>query len=319
MSANSLHITNGDSVLYSWKKAGLLGTHVAWRDVLHEGPVPAGLAWEDLSRIRADFLASRAYGNAIKIHRDFEKRDAIVRRARDFDEIVLWFEHDLYDQLHVLQVLAVLRDLGMGAGSVQLVQSDQYLGMLTADELMALYPKRRFVTSATEEGAKRAWGAFTDSQPMALAKASTEKYVGLPFLRDALRRLCEEYPAADSGLSRTQKQLLEACAPAAPRKEDLFRRSQTHEEASFLGDTSAYALLDDLCAQPAPLLSVLEPGYDLTVLGRRVLAGDADWLDQQPLDRWIGGVHLTTESQWRWDDQLESFVERVQGNREVQH
>ena len=26
MSVNSLHVTNGDSVLYTWKKAGLLGT-----------------------------------------------------------------------------------------------------------------------------------------------------------------------------------------------------------------------------------------------------------------------------------------------------
>jgi hypothetical protein len=43
MSVNTLHVTNGDSVLHLWKKAGLLGTHMAWRDVLHEGPVPAGL------------------------------------------------------------------------------------------------------------------------------------------------------------------------------------------------------------------------------------------------------------------------------------
>src|SRR5690242_9640504 len=92
VSANSLHVTNGDSVLYSWKKSGLLGTHLAWRDVLHEGPVPAGKTLEELSRIRADYLAGRGYGNAIKIHRDFEKRDAVIRRAKEFEEVVLWFE-----------------------------------------------------------------------------------------------------------------------------------------------------------------------------------------------------------------------------------
>lgn len=316
MSANSLHITNGDSVLYVWKKAGLAGTHLSWRDVMHEGPVPGGLPLQELSRIRADYLAGRGYGNPIRIHRDFEKRDATVRRAAEYDEVVLWFEHDLYDQLQLIQILSVLRELGLGAGRVELVQSDQYLGMLTADELMALLPKRKFLTSAMEQGAVRAWNAFTAEDPEELAAAASDHYVGLPFLRDALRRLCEEYPACESGLSRTQKHLLEACAQGARKKEELFRRSQAHEEASFLGDMPCYAAIDDLCAQPAPLLTPLEHGYEPTVLGRRVLAGDADWLELQPLDRWLGGVHLTGERHWRWDDRRQTLIKRdlaVQG------
>jgi hypothetical protein len=315
VSANTLHITNGDSVLYSWRKGGLLGTHLAWRDVLHEGPVIAGASLEELSRLRGDYLASRGYGNAIKIHRDFEKRDAILRRASEFDEIVLWFEHDLYDQLQMLQILASLQEMGLGAGSVQLIQSDQYLGMLSGEELMTLYPKRRFITTAIAEGAARAWAAFTSSEPEQLRLAASQQYVGLPFLHDALRRMCEEYPAVDSGLSRTQKHLLQACAQGARRKEDLFRRSQAQEEAAFLGDAACYAVVDDLAAEPAPLLSALEHGYELTVLGRRVLAGDADWLERAPLDRWIGGVHLTSENAWRWDERAQRFVEKSQGER----
>lgn len=314
---NSLHITNGDSVLYTWNKAGLLGTHLAWKDVLHEGPVPAGVPLEELSRIRADYLASRAFGNGIRIHRDFQKRDAIVRRADRFEEVVLWFEHDLYDQLHLLQILAVFREFGFGSGFAQLVQSDQYLGMLSADELMALYPKRRFITTAIAGAAQRAWDAFTAPDPNALQRVSQENAVGLPHLRDALRRLCEEYPDAQSGLSRTQKQLLEACAAGARRKEELFRRSQAREEASFAGDTTVFATLEDLAAAPAPLLSFSEPEYDVTVLGRRVLAGDADWLEHQPLDRWIGGVHLQTGSHWRWNESAQVFVERVGQLREL--
>ncbi len=318
MSVNTLHITNGESVIYTWKKAGLLGTHLSWADNLHEGPVPAGLALEEMSRLRASYLASRGYGNGIKIQRDFEKRDAAIRRAAEFDEIVLWFEHDLYDQLHILQILEVLRELGFGAGSVQIVQSDHYLGMLDADELMALYPKRRFITNASAEGARRAWEAFTSESPQRLWSAAGEKYVGLPYMSDALHRLCEEYPGAQTGLSRTQKQLLEACAQGARHKEEIFRRAQAREEASFLGDTCAYGSLDDLCAQPAPLLCLLDTGYDLTVLGRRVLAGDASWLDYQPLDRWIGGAHLTDQSRWRWNDLEETLVELPGNGRAIE-
>jgi len=313
MSTTSLHVTNGDAVLYMWKKAGLLGTHMAWRDVLNEGPVPAGLSLEELSRVRAQFLCDRGYGNPIKIHHDFEKRDATLRRAGEFDEVVLWFEHDLYDQLHLLQILNVLREMGMGSGSVQLVQSDQYLGTLVAEELMALFSKRRFVTSSTSESAERAWKAFTSDDPAALQAAASDRFTGLPFLHDAFKRLCEEYPALESGLSRSQKHVLESVAQGMAPAEEIFRRAQTREEAAFMGDTACYRVIADLSAQPAPLLAELENGYDVTVLGRRVLGGDADWLDQQPLDRWIGGVHLTTAHHWRWDDATNGFVER---NRE---
>lgn len=309
MSANTLHITNGDSVLHLWKKAGLLGTHLAWRDVLHEGPVPAGYALEDLSRIRADYLAARGYGNPIKLHHDFERRDAAVRRAGEFDEIVLWFEHDLYDQLHVLQILDALAHQGLGAGAVQLVQSENYLGMLSADEIMALYPKRRFLTSMMADEASKAWAAFTADSPPRLQEAAQQRYVGFPFLEAALRRLCEEFPATGSGLSRTQKQVLEACARGARQKEDVFRHSQAREEASFLGDTACYAHIDDLCREPAPLLSALESVLEPTVLGRRVLAGDADWLDHQPVDRWIGGTHLHAQQIWRWDEAAGRMVQ----------
>ncbi len=197
-----------------------------------------------------------------------------------------------------------------------MVQSDQYLGMLTAEELVALYPKRRFVTSAAQKAATQAWAAFTSATPEALVSLAAREQSGLPFLRAALHRLCEEYPAEDTGLSRTQKQLVETCAAGAHRSEDLFRRSQMCEEAPFLGDVACFAAIDDLSAQPAALLAASERGYELTVLGRRVLAGDADWLEHQPLDRWIGGVHLTSRQQWRWDEVRQTLVKRepaVQG------
>jgi hypothetical protein len=307
MSVESLHITNGDSVLYTWKKAGLLGTHLAWRDMLHEGPVPAGLPLEELSRVRAQYLCDRGYGNPIKIHHDFEKRDALLRRAGEFDEIILWFEHDLYDQLHVLQILTTLRDMGMGSGSVQIVQSDQYLGTLVAEELMSLFSKRRFVTTATSDAAARAWDAFTSAEPAALQAAAADRFAGLPFLHDAFKRLCEEYPAVASGLSRSQKHVLEAAAQGTAAAEEIFKRSQAREEAAFMGDSACFRVIGDLSSQPAPLLAKLENGYDVTVLGRRVLGGDADWLDQQPIDRWIGGVRLTSAHHWRWNESASGF------------
>lgn len=306
VTSNALHITNGDSVVYLLKKAGVPGVHLPWRDVLHEGPVPRG-DLEGVSRVRAEYLARRGYGNAIKINHDFQKRDAALRRAGEFDEVVLWFEHDLYDQLQILQILIALDALALPFGSVQLIQSDVYLGPMTADELLTLYPKRRSLTAALVESANRAWEAFTSETPQALKTAAERPATGLPFLAPALHRLCEEFPAAGTGVSRSERQVLESVAQGARRKEDIFKRATSREESSFLGDASLYAILGDLCAGASPLLAQLDDGYELTVLGRRVIAGDADWAVLQPPDKWIGGVHLSAASDWRWNELTNGF------------
>ncbi|MBV9272079.1 MAG: DUF1835 domain-containing protein [Candidatus Eremiobacteraeota bacterium] len=311
MKASALHVTNGDSVIYTFRKAGLTGEHLAWADVLHEGPVPDGLALEQLSAIRAQYLTERGFGSAIKINHQFAKRDALLRRARDFDEVVLWFEHDLYDQLQLLQLLISVEALELPYGHVQLIQSDQYLGMMTADELMALHPKRRSITAALNSAADRAWRAFTAEEPTGLAAFRGAEVPGLPHLRNAIARLCEEFPSFHTGLSRTERQILESIAQGARRNEDIFKRASSREEALFMGDTSFFRFLEDMAIGTAPLVVALDDGYDLTVLGRRVLTGDADWREEaQPRERWVGGVRLTRENDWRWDEARERFVNK---------
>ncbi|MGC1381989.1 MAG: DUF1835 domain-containing protein [Candidatus Baltobacteraceae bacterium] len=306
-SAATLHITNGDAALYLLKKAGVLGTHLAWRDALNDGPVPAGLTLEETSALRAQYLALRGYGSPIRLIRDFERRDAQLRAAREFDEVVLWFEHDLYDQLQLLQALTVLEELELEPGRISVIQSDHYLASMTVDEILPLLPRRRTATTAIFRSARRSWERFTSASPEDLYAAAAEDAIGLPFLRAALTRLCEEYPWKRDGLSRSQRQALYAVAQSPARTEELFARAQAREEASFLGDLAFTKILDELRVD-APLVEGEEGELVPTALGRRVLAGDADWLEEHPINRWIGGVHLVPDGLTRWDDDASRFL-----------
>jgi hypothetical protein len=306
--AATLHITNGDAVVYLFKKAGVVGTQVPWRDVLHEGPVPAGATLEQLSRVRGEYLASRGFGKPIKILHDFASRDAAFRRAVESPEVVLWFEHDLYDQLQLVQVLVELDAMNLEPGTVSLVQSDAYLGSMTADELLALYPKRKTVTGAIFDQARIAWDALRAEEPDALLACTQHDAQGLPYLRGALRRLCQEFPWSDDGLSRSQRHALQAVAFGPTNADELFRRAQSREEAPFLGDLAFAAIVRDLQTGPGPLIEGEEGALEPTARGRSTLAGGEDWLAVQPLDRWIGGMHLTAERAYRWNDDAGRFV-----------
>ena len=124
----------------------------------------------------------------------------------------------------------------------------------------------------------------------------------------ALRRLLEELPDAETGLSRTERQLLEPLLDGPRRPFELYLASQAREEAAFLGDAWAWKRLAELVPlveelpAPPPLgdpREFLSARVTLTPLGRKVLAGKADRLDAAPIDRWLGGTHV--DGAWRWD------------------
>ncbi len=75
--------------------------------MLHEGPVPAGPR-PDLRQARAAFLSGCGWGSGQAVLAALERRDQqLVQALRDGCQVVLWFEHDLYDQLQLIDALAL--------------------------------------------------------------------------------------------------------------------------------------------------------------------------------------------------------------------
>ena len=105
MSDRILIITNGDSAVDTLKEAGIVADFLPWRDVLHDGPVPANLTLEELSLIRAKFISELGWGEHEDVMNNFQDRDSKLTTFRDYEEVILWFEHDLYDQLQLIQLL----------------------------------------------------------------------------------------------------------------------------------------------------------------------------------------------------------------------
>src|SRR5262249_45619976 len=213
-----------------------------WQDVLHEGPVPA-LPRHELLRSRAGFLADCGWGSSQALRASLERRDRqLLEALRDGLQVVLWFEHDLYDQLQLLDALALAQQEEAApelivVGSFPGRPSFHGLGELTAGELETLWPARRPADPAARGAAAAAWSAFRAPDPTALAGWATRETPELPFLAPALRRLLDELPAPGDGLSGTERRALAAIAGGARTPPAAFVAAQRLEEAPFLGDT----------------------------------------------------------------------------------
>jgi hypothetical protein len=310
-----LHVTNGDSTVEILRRAHIVGDIISWRDVLHEGPVPA-LSAAELRPLRAQFLATLGPDGAAEVEAGLRARDERLGAAAAAGErVVLWFEHDLYDQLQLLQILAGLPDRPLGAelicvGSFPGRPGFAGLGELDPDELASLWPVREPVSHEHVRAARAAWDVFRGTDPRAIARAAATPDARLPFLAPALRRLLEELPGAGDGLTRTERQLLAAVGAGARTREQAFVAAAASEEAPFLGDGIAFRRLEELARGPQPLVTADTAALELTGAGADVLAGRADRVALIGFDRWLGGLHLRAgEALWRWDGERGGLVE----------
>ena len=216
-----LHVTNGDSTTATMERAGLAGDLLPWRDVLHEGPVP-DLPHDELRRVRADYLATLGPVETAEVEAELLVRDERLAGAVDSCEpVVLWFEHDLYDQLQLIQILAGLPDFPT---RVELICIGTFpgrpdfhgLGELEPGELgepvAACAPRSRPSTSTSRATRGTRCAAATRARSPAPPPRPTS---ACPTSPRRCERLLEELPGTRDGLGRTERQLLEAVAAGA--------------------------------------------------------------------------------------------------------
>lgn len=331
-----LHVLNGDTTAAALARSALPGTHLPFREALATGPAPAEVGGEEWRARRAAHLAAECRGSAPAIAARLERQDEELGSCREHDEVVLWFEPDLFcqaNQLYVLDRLAgstaagdVAAARGGGGGHpgatplLSLVEPSGGAGgperpysTLEPRDLARLYERRRPVGDAELGLARRAWHAWRSPDPTALEAVVAGDTSPLPHLAEALLLHLARFPSTRNGLGRVENAVLQLLAAGATQFAPLFR-AFCHEQPGYgLGDLQVLAVLDRLATAPEPLV-VRENGaaperYRLTDAGRRALQGEWDTVEAGHLDLWLGGVHLHPAGPvWRWDEQRSALL-----------
>lgn len=297
----TLHVTNGEIAAQRLVAAGIADTVLTWDDPLHEGPLSAALDDDRLRHLRVDFLAAERFASAAELAARFEQRDRQFASWSTTDEIVLWFEHDLYDQLQLVQIAARLA--AHARRPVTWVRSSTYLGSIDPAALRPMFDSRVPLTEDAAAWGETVWRALGADDPRPLQALLARPHPEWPHLTAALRRHLEELPDTKSGLSRLERQICAALEPGALLFPDLFQAAHhAVEDPIYLGDVALLARLRRMASAADPLVLHQGDYWTLTRSGAEVLAGKRDWLSRAPIDRWLGGVHLVgRRPAYRWD------------------
>jgi RNA polymerase sigma factor (sigma-70 family) len=316
-----LHVANGTCTTHLIKAAGIPGMSSIWADPLHEGPVPGGLTDAELVEVRQRYLAGPADITFDPVN-DLRQWRATMERHDSYEELILWFEHDLFDQLNLIQLLTWIREHLPADKVVSLVCIGSFpghprfkgLGELTPDELASLIETRQRVSGPQYALAELAWRAFRQPTPESLDGIRQTDTSALPYLAAAVTRFLQEFPWTTDGLSRTERRLLELASGDGIKLSKAVPQMHASEDAYYVTDTSIAALAETLSRTSPALLTlagggehagdkVLSGSVTLTDVGRAVLTGQQDRVTVCGIDRWLGGVHVQSGGQvWRWDD-----------------
>lgn len=305
---DTVHIRCGSDIRHGLQLAGFAGAFQEFADPFCQGPLPDGPDVQFLAS-RAQFV-SDAYG--------IELADATARQRREYaalsdmsdkSHVVMWFEHDSYDQL----ILAYLLNHFSTAARpttfevicidrVPGVQSFTGLGQLAPEMLIWLWEnQRRAVTDQDIACGARVWANLRRPDPSMLAAVANEGTPSLPPMAGALKRHLRELPARKNGLSFTQEITLQILSDkGAMTAGKLFGQlMRNYEPLPFLGGLMFWHTLVDLqdsSDKPVHVAETQAPWprrlLDITAYGSDLLAGHVDYQNSYEGERWVGGVRI---------------------------
>ncbi len=286
------HIHNGESTAGTLREFGFPGEHFAFQEVLMAGPTPRGLSPDEWLTTRARYLSDAYDLNSEDCGMNLLKQEAALQNCSEHGETILWFEHDLFCQINLIYLLDWFSNQSRDKNKLSLicigvfpgVEDFRGLGQLTGEQLASLFDDRHQVTQKEFGVAKQAWEAYCSTDPRDILRLLEGDTSAMPFLRNALLLQLARFP---SGLGDAQfwnelKRMAEARNPLITTS-GLDSQSQKFHHASF----------------------------DLTAAGREVLAGSRDFIDENGIDLWLGGVHMGDgRAVWRWDDDHTELLAR---------
>ena len=329
----TLHIRCGDDIQNALKLCGFKGDFLEISNPFPQGPVPHFEPRELFIRTRTEFIKQQYgdYAPPLRINNteaELKNVEEILHKAAEnYDRIVMWYEHDSYDQLSKAYVLAHLAELNIKNTKIECIQIDSFPGVKKfigigqmcqmPEAILALWPQRKVVTPAMIAFGARCWRAFTNADPTDVWHLVQLPAAPLPLMQAALKRTLMDLPWIGNGLSLTEYLALDILAKEGPmRPGAIYHLLMTESDPlPYLGDIMLLGVLRPFSQSEHAAISVCEVFQDdnpmrqsmlsITALGQAILEGKENWLsihrENDIVNRAIGGVSIRAgQKNWHW-------------------
>ncbi|NOV02696.1 DUF1835 domain-containing protein [Paenibacillus planticolens] len=328
-----LHIVNGDHVGDKLRQGNIRGDILVWREVYPVGPVFVEMGEPGQRSARAEYL-ERTMG----IPRDdyvtkCKSQEQILENFHKYDEVVLWFEHDLFDQLMLSYLLHWFSKRAQGRTKLNLLCVGDYpgidlfrgLGQLTTKQLEALSGTWQRIGQKELETGSAIWEAYASPDIERHVEILHQDTSALTFAHAALDMHVSRLPSIMNGLGIVEQTIVDLIQHGVNTPRELFQEVGSRLSLLGMGDLEFWYRLRGMSERPSALLEIRGPHtfpdyrkqttpsfenceISLTELGLEVAAGVKDWVKLKGMNEWYGGLRLHGELTWRWDPARKQLV-----------
>ena len=252
--SSQLHITNGDSFTQKLKQLKLKGDIITWREMLCEGKTETNVGSESFWKTRFEFLHKNyKVSKSWFIEKTLKEYRSLCNHKQQ-DEIVLWFEYDLFCQINMLAVISWLKThrrharITLACSGYQ-PGSDRLMGLseLSDEQLHDLYANRIELTQDDIEFADYVWQLYCSDNPIRLENLTDFDAYQFEYLGPSIQAHLKRFPTIKNGLNEIENRILKIASEEKPEsKRALIGQLLKNQGWYGFGDSQYHRILTTL-------------------------------------------------------------------------
>ena len=269
--SSQLHITNGDSFTQKLKTLKLKGDIITWREMLCEGKTETNVGSESFWKTRFDFLHKNyKVSKSWFVEKTLKEYRSLCNHKQQ-DQIILWFEYDLFCQINMLAVLSWLKKHRRYAEIYLVCSGDEdetnrlyRLNDLSDEQLLNSYENKVKLSQNDIEYADYVWQLYCSDNPIRLENLIDFDNYQFDYLSDAIKVHLRRFPTIKNGLNELENRVLEFSLHQKPKsKKELLGKLIENQGFYGFGDTQYERVISSL----RPLFTSFNP-VRLTAKGK---------------------------------------------------
>ncbi|WP_372792732.1 hypothetical protein [Lutibacter sp.] len=273
----TLHILNGDSSLPILENSGIKGDVVIWREMLCEGSVLKEVGSDEFWTKRYTFFEEEFGIGRLEYYDKTIKEIVKLENVSGYNEVILWFEFDLFCQVNLLALCSYLLNNYVKktnyylicTGKVEGKERLQSLSDYSPLEFKILFENKIALSKSNLEFAKESWELYVENDLNKFNEFNFNQNSKFQYLQAAINQHLNRFPAKN-GLNQISTKILEIINSNLFSENEIVRNLliwQQNETVYGFGDLQYFQYLKKLNTY----FSIKDSLYYLNEVGKTVV------------------------------------------------
>ena len=275
--SKKVHILNGDSTVLSMNESDISGDIIVWREMLCEGQLNKHIGNDNFWNLRYSFFENELQVSKLDYYDKVIKELTKVEDLSNYNEVILWFEYDLFCQVNLMGLCTYLLKhyresisyylvcVGKEKNSENLLTLSDY----SPKEYERLYEERIKLTQHDLAFAKECWEQYVTNDIEELKRFNFKKNGKFEYLQLAINQHLNRF-SDSTRLNQIDQKILETIHANMYTEREIVRELliwQRKETVYGFGDLQYFKYLEKL----HPFYEIKNEHYYLNDMGKNII------------------------------------------------